>query len=191
MTVRHSLALSAAVVLLAACAAGFQATHDHDPSVNFSGYKTYAWISEHPMQVGAVSRVPNPLLERRVMSSIESALAAKGYSRVAQPIAADFVVAFTVGSRDEIRVDSYPAMAGGASWGHPGHYRWGGAYYGTETRVRQYTKGTLAVDIFDVAQRRPVWHGIAEKKISDADREDAVNTINAAVGAILAGFPPQ
>jgi hypothetical protein len=35
-----------------------------------------------------------------------------------------------------------------------------------------------------------VWHGVAEKTINEADREDAEGTINAAVDAILAGFPP-
>jgi len=107
---------------------------------------------------------------------------------------ADFVLAFTVGSREEIKVDSYPSMSAGyAGYGYPRHWGgWGGAYYGvgTETSVRQYTKGMLAIDVFDVASRRPVWHGVATKTIYESDREDASGTIKAAVDAILAGFPP-
>jgi hypothetical protein len=57
--------------------------------------------------------------------------------------------------------------------------------------VRQYQKGMLAVDIFDVADRRPMWHGVATKSISDSDRKEMDVTINAAVTAVLAGFPPQ
>ena len=49
----------------------------------------------------------------------------------------------------------------------------------------------LAIDIFDTADRRPVWHGVATKRISDADRKDAAATIRAAVDAILVGFPPS
>lgn len=183
-------AILGAAMLLGACAApGFKATHDYDRSVNFSSYQTFGWISENPMRVGATTSVVSPLLQPRIMASLERALVAKGYRLAADPNAADFVLSFTVGARQELRVDSYPATGGG-------YYRrggWGGAYYGygTETRVRQYTQGTLAVDIFDVRELRPVWHGVAEKRISSKDKDDQMATIDAAVAAILEGFPPQ
>lgn len=39
-------------------------------------------------------------------------------------------------------------VVGGSYGGYPRHWGWGGGYYGygTETTVRQYTKGMLAVD---------------------------------------------
>ena len=184
------LAVLSAALILAACAApGFKATHDYDDSVNFSSYQTFAWISQNPMMLGATSVPPSAMLEPRIMSSLERALVAKGYRYAKQPNDADFVLSFTVGSREEIRVDSYPSM--GPAYG--GRWGWGGAYYGhgTDTTVRQYTKGMLAVDIFSVQQRRPVWHGVASKKISEDDRDNSSATIDAAVAAIMAGFPPQ
>jgi hypothetical protein len=57
--------------------------------------------------------------------------------------------------------------------------------------VRQYDKGMLAMDVFDVKERRPVWHGVATKSISEQDIHDIDGTIQAAVDAILEGFPPQ
>ena len=180
--------LSALVaIILGGCATGFQATYDHDPTHDFGAYRTFAWVSAHPMVIGATNRIPNPLLEPRIMDTVERSLRAKGYRKVADPASADFVMAFTVGSREEIRVDSYPTMAGRH---YPG--RWGGGYYGygTDTTVRQYTQGMLALDIFDVSERRPVWHGVATKKINESDRENMQVTIDDAVGAILAGFPP-
>jgi len=182
-------------VLTVGCATGFQATFDHDPGNDFGAYKTFAWISEHPMKVGTTQRIPNPMLEPRIMSAVEEGLAAKGFSMVQDAESADFALAFTVGSREEIKVDSYPSMtAGHVGYGYPRHWgRWGGVYYGssTETTVRQYTKGMLAIDVFDVEERRPVWHGVATKTINESDREDATGTIKAAVDAILEGFPPQ
>jgi hypothetical protein len=193
-TVSRLLILVTAV-LTAGCATGFQATFDHDPAQDFSGYKTFAWISEHPMTVGRTDRIPNPMLEPRIMSTVEERLGVKGYSKVQDAASADFVLAFTVGSREEVKVDSYPSMtAGRVGYAYPRHWgAWGGAYYGygTETTVRQYTKGMLAIDVFDVAERRPVWHGVASKTINESDREDAAGTIKAAVDAILEGFPPQ
>lgn len=183
-----------ATALLGGCATGFEATYDHDPANDFAAYKTFAWVSEHPMKVGAVERIPSPLLESQIMVTVESALGAKGYKLVSDLDSADFALSFTIGSRAEIRVDSYPTMSAGyAGYGYPGRWgAWGGSYYGygTETTVRQYTEGMLAIDVFDVEERRPVWHGVASKKISKSDRKDAGGTVQAAVDAILVGFPP-
>lgn len=188
-TARHRCAILTAAMLIGACASTFKATHDHDPGHDFSNYQTFAWISEHPMRIGTTAVSPNPLIEPRIMSSLERALKNKGFRYTKQANAADFVLSFTVGSREEIRVDSYPTMAGP----YPSRWGWGGGYYGhgTETTVRQYTKGMLAVDIFDVAKRQPVWHGVASKNINESDRENMQVTIDAAVAAIIAGFPPQ
>ncbi len=178
-------------LVLAACASTFEATYDHDRQHDFTNYRTFAWISANPMVVAENVGVVNPMLETHVMNAVESGLQAKGFRLVQNPQAADFVVAFTVGSREKIRVDSYPTMASGYyGAGYPRHWGWGGAYYGTETTVRQYTKGMLAVDIFDVKERRPVWHAVATKTIQEKDREQIVETVNAAVNAILGGFPP-
>ena len=186
------LGMIAFVALLSACASTFEASYDHDSSNNFSNYQTFAWISKNPMKVSTSAPSINPLLEPRIMSALEKALVAKGYKWVGDAASADFVLSFTVGSRDEIKVDSYPSMSMGYGTGYPG--RWGGAYYGvntTETSVRQYTKGMLAVDIFDVKDRRPVWHGVATKTINESDRDNIEATVQAAVDAIIAGFPPS
>ena len=190
------LTMALASLALAACAAsGFQAIYDHDPSQDFSNHKTFAWLSENPMIVGPTNRVPNPLLESRIMAAVEEGLRAKGYDQVDDPETADFAMSFTVGSRDEIRVDSYPAPY--ATYAYGGGWGWGGNYYGmgmgmaTETEVRQYQKGMLALDVFDVKTRRPVFHAAAEKSITSSDRSRMNETVQAAVDAVLAGFPPQ
>jgi len=191
---KNFLGIVLAALMLGACASTFKATHDHDVGHNFSNYQTFAWLSKNPMKVGKGINTPNPLLEPRIMSALEKALVAKGYQYVNEAKNADFVLSFTIGSREEIKVDTYPSMSAGYGGAYPSHWRWGGAYYGyssTETSVRQYTKGMLAVDIFDVKDRRPVWHGVATKTINESDRENRDETIKAAVDAILAGFPPS
>ena len=181
-------------VLLFGCATGFKATHDYDESNDFIAYKTFAWNSEHPMKVGATERIVNPMLEQRVMTTVEVVLQSMGYRLVEEAESADFALGFTVGSREEVHVSTNPSMtASRVGYGYPRRGAWGGAYYGyaTETTVRQYTKGTLAIDVFDVDERRPVWHGAATKTINKSDREDAAATIQAAVDAILSNFPPS
>lgn len=193
MAIRRIFVLAAALASLglSACATGFKATYDADPAHDFSGYQTFAWISENPMIVGPTNRVPNPLLEPKIMAAIEEDMAAKGYTKVDNPESADFVLSFTVGSREEIKVNSYPATYAG--YGYRGAWGWGGPYYGmaTETQVRQYQKGMLALDVFDVKERRPVFHAVAEKSITESDRKKMDETIQAAVDAVVEAFPPQ
>ncbi len=190
---RASLLVTAIVSLgLAGCASTFESSYDSDPNQDFSGYKTWGWISENPMIVGNSDRVPNPLLQPKIMRAIENGLAAKGYTRIDDPEAADFAVSFTVGSREEIRVDSYPSAYAG--YGYGGYPRWGGAYYGygmsTNTQVRQTTKGMLAMDVFDVKSHQPVFHAVGTKTITDSDRKQVDVTVQAAVDSVLAAFPP-
>ena len=191
-TTLRLLVLVIAAGFLGGCATGFKATHDHDSGHDFSGYQTFAWLSENPMKVGPTVASPNPLLQPRIMSAVENALMAKGYKQVDKPKSADFVLSFTVGSREKISVNSYPTMSMGYSTGYPGHWGWGGAYHccASDTQVRQYTTGILAIDVFDVKERRPVWHGAASKTINEKDRENIEKTVKGAVDAILGGFPP-
>jgi len=193
MATRRSVFCTVLILtLLGACASTFKASYDHDSSNDFLNYQSFTWLSKNPMKVGQTAEVLNPMLQPRIMSALENGLVAKGYKYVIEAKDADFVLSFTIGSREEIKVDSYPSMSAGYGRAYPGHWGWGGAYYGygTETQVRQYTKGMLAVDIFDVKERRPVWHGVATKTINDSDRDNLEATVKAAVDAILAGFPP-
>ena len=180
MLIRKATLLTMALVSLglAACASGFKASYDADPAHDFSGYQTYAWISKNPMIVGSTNRMPNPLLEPRIMAAIEDGMTVRGFRKVDDPESADFTLSFTVGSREEIKVNSYPASYQGF-YGHPRSAYW------------QYQKGMLALDVFDVKEHRPVYHSVAEKSITDSDRKKMDETINAAVAAVLQAFPPQ
>ncbi len=175
------LAAVVAGAALAGCASNFEATYDSDPSNDFTGYKTFAWVSEHPMTVGNVSREPNPLLEQEIMVTVESGLGEKGYRLISDLEAADFALGLTLGSREQISASAYPTMSVGyRGYGSPTHWGgWGGNYYGmsTGTSTKQYTKGMLAMDVFDVEERRPVKHGLVNKtiKVTDIMEPDGTN----------------
>lgn len=124
----------------------------------------------------------SPLLERRLKDAATNALTAQGYRLQYDPKRADFVVSFTLGAREAIRVDSYPAAYRGA-WG------WGARYY-QQVEVTNYTEGTLAIDLFDNKSREPVWHGRTTKTITSSDRKNPTSAITEIVSAILAEFPP-
>ncbi len=164
---------------------------DHDPNIDFSQYKTFAFISKHPLVVSGGSGPQNPLTEGRIMNSVRNAMQAKGFGYREGPESADIAIAFSVGSREKIRVDSYPATYR-SGWGGAG---WGGPYYGgvyaTETRVSQYTQGQLAIDIFDVKTHAPAFHGTATKTITSSDEKNAAQLLDDVVNKILENFPPS
>jgi hypothetical protein len=59
---------------------------------------------------------------------------------------------------------------------------------GTETNVRQYTEGKLAIDVYDVKTHQPVWHGWAIKRLKSNDTETPSSKINDAVVQVVNQF---
>ena len=184
--------LAIVVLLLSACAsAPFQTEMDYDHSVTFGHFRTWAWISANPMITPNPTARDNPLWENRIMQLVEAQMGAKGYRLVADPNTADMVLAFTIGQRDKIKVNSYPSSYR-AGYGYGGYRGWGGAYYGTETTVRNYTEGTVAFDVFDGKSHNPIWHGRAFGNVkASRTQEEKQQIARDLVQAVFDLFPPS
>jgi hypothetical protein len=125
------------------------------------------------------------LSQSKIQDAIRSELERKGYSFTENRDEADFVVAYTVGTRENIRTSHYPVGYHGSwGWHVPGSY-----YYIRETTEHRYTEGTLGVDIFDNESKKPVWHGWAEKTITESDRADPSSVIREGVAKLFESFP--
>lgn len=195
MAVRQTLGLLLAgmLVLLAGCSSGPQikSFHDYNPAIDFARYQSWSYISDNPMIVSQAAGSVNPLLQTRIMQSIRMEMDRRGFRYVKDPEAADMAVSFTVGSREQIKVDQYPASYQMSYGRYYRGYGYGyGMGYGTETRVRQYTEGQLAIDIFDVTSHSPAFHGSATSRITSGDRDNPQPFLNAVVAEALMGFPP-
>jgi hypothetical protein len=171
---------------------------DYDSSIDFSAYKTFAFISEHPLIRAEGAQTGSPLFEGRLMRSAETALGVKGFSKVSDPEQADFTIAFTVGARDKIKVNSYPEPYR-PYYGYGARVGWGAPYYGmgvgvgmgtSNVDVQQYTEGTLAIDVYDVKEHKPAWHGIATKRVTDSMRRNPDESVTDIVEEILTSYPP-
>lgn len=193
---RPILALCFAVLTaVGGCASTPNVFTDFDSSHSFSGYSTFSWISEEPMMVSG-DRGPTPIVASRLKSNIVEALEMKGFDFVDERDEADFVVGFTVGARDRLEIRERDVLEF-----YGPHWRWGYEYYGvvyprgfprTEVTTRNYSEGSLAIDIFDGASKSPVWHGSASKRLTRAEmRGQSEESTRMAVQTILAGFPPQ
>ena len=170
--------------LLAGCATISTGSH-YDETTNFGAYRSFSWIDADPYITAPSSIRVSPLTEAKIQAAIRGQLEEKGYEFVDDRSAADFVVGYTVGTRDQIRVDDYPQPYRGY-WGWHTPYSY---YYVRETSVHTYTKGTLGVDIFDNESGKPVWHGWAEKTVTDSDRADPTPAIKEGVSMLFQDFP--
>lgn len=172
------------IMMISACATILPVRMDYDRQADFSDYRTYTWMGDDPLIVpDGRSPEVSALNLRRIVTAIENELARKGYDKVSTGESADFAVAFTVGTRERVDVDSYPFM-------YRDNWRWRPRYWDYEIRTRTYQEGMLAIDIFDGTDRIPVWHGFTHKRITRSDMVDPTDTIREAVAAILTRFPP-
>lgn len=177
-------------LLVAGCATTLTATTDYDPGVDFTTYSSFSWIDPNPLIRSVTQRPLSPLVVQRLMADTRDLLEGRGLRFVEDPTEADLAVAFTIGSRDGIRVESFPTSSFQRGPRGRRGSTWGGYWGGSTVRTRTYTEGQLAVDLFSVAEARPVWHGTTASRVTRSDREDPSELIRQALEAILAEFPP-
>ena len=184
--------VAALVLISAGCASQYtaQVNFDKNLKVDTSQYKTFSWLTE--TKILAVSEDINPVMKLRIDDVVENAFIAKGYKLISSAENADFTIAYTVGNRDKIKVNTYPAT-------YNTSFGWGRGYYGarghfarmhlgTETRVINYTEGKLAIDVYDVKSHQPVWHGWAVKRFSSDDRKEPEQLIKKLVEQVIVNF---
>src|SRR5215510_3506417 len=75
------------------------ARHDFNPSIDFDNYKTFAWISAHPLVAPPAGT--DPLLEDQIEQVARDLLVAKGYRYVDNLEQANFAVGFGLGATDQ------------------------------------------------------------------------------------------
>lgn len=170
--------------LLGACTTIQTGSH-FDETTNFGAYRTFSWVDDEPYVTDESSIRVSPLTQQNVQDAIRNELIRSGHTYSDNRDEADFLVAYTVGTRDRIRVTSYPVD-------YPGNWGWhvyGSHYYIREFSAHSYTEGTLGVDIFDGKTSKPVWHGWVEKTISSSDRENPEPMIREGVARLFENFP--
>ena len=189
MTHMKKVFITVLLVFVASCASTYKTkvNFDKNTKVDTSNYKTFAWLTPGKIMVPAEDI--NPVMKVRVDEEIEQKFIAKGYQLVADADKADFTISYTVGNRDKIKVNNLPTA-------YPGGFGWGGGFYGgmfgariaTETRLRQYTEGKLAIDVYDVKTHQPAWHGWATKRIRSNDKQTPSTMIKDVVSEVVAQF---
>lgn len=174
------------ILFFVSCAGIKIGTH-YDEKYYFKGYKTFAWISQEPInQNKNGSEKASPLTLKKITNSIQNHLQSIGYQYTDDTSLADFVLSYSVGSREKFTMDYFP---------HDYRQYWGWYWDGEQHRssqwhVQSWTVGTLTIDIFDNKNKQPIWHGWATKTVTENDRKDPGDSIEKAVNKIFNDFPP-
>jgi hypothetical protein len=177
---RFALFLAATLALAAGlgCASSLDVQRDYDPQYSFSGLRTYAWVEQTGGFQGEAG-VGNQLIDRRIHEAVDRALAAKGYQQSSSD--PDFIVAYHAAAEDKLDVyTTYDYYGYGYGWraGVP------------RTEVREFTEGTIVIDVVDPSLKQLVWRGTGTGVVRGGEPDEVSRRIDEAVAQVLADFPP-
>jgi hypothetical protein len=178
------LSVLAFVLLLFATAFGQDIRYNFDKNADFSKFKTYHWV-----QIKDAQKVDD-LVDKQIKETIDAELAKKGLTKV-DGENADLYVAYQTALGTEKQFTSY-----NSDWGYGGGWYRGG-WYGpsggmTTGQTSTIYVGTLAVDMYDSANKQLVWRGTASKTLDPKAKPDKrQKNLNKAVAKLLKKYPPE
>jgi hypothetical protein len=164
--------------ILSSCSS-ISVTYDYSPDTDFSALKTFR-LFDDPIKGDALSQ--NPLIKKRVLTSLKNNLEAKGYT-LDESDDADFVVVAHAGLKDRMQVTNWGSNYGwgwyGPGWGTYGH-----------TDVTYYEEANLIVDIVDAERKELAWRGVATKTLEDPSPEKMQQKADEIIAKVMKNFPP-
>jgi hypothetical protein len=173
MKSRFSLVLLTAVAGAVCIAFAAEISTDYDHSVDFSRFHSYSWIGV---------KAGNSLWQERIMSAVDGALAAKGWSKVES--GGDSAVSAFGRTQEQDTMETF--YDGFPGWGWR---RWGGGMGMATTTVVPARIGELTVDVFDASGKQLIWRGRAENTLSSKpDKND--KKLEKSVEDMFKHFPP-
>ena len=130
---------------LTACSS-IQVSTDYDSSVNFSQFKTYAF-----MKSGIDDSPISELDKKRILKAVEAELNTKGYTKSDNP---QLLVNIFTESQQNVNINTYYGSWGYRPWG------WNPWMYGPGySSVSVNTEGILFIDILKAENKELIWQG--------------------------------
>ena len=158
---------------------------NYDPSVDFSAYKTYAFMADMAENKEPYQSLEATYLKKALARELEKS------GLQATTTDPDLLINFNANLQDKTKVTTSPSMYSSAYYGYRrGYYDpWVGYGYGTETHVSQYTEGTFNIDLIDPKTKRLVWEAVGVGRISDDTFENLEQKVAEGVPRFFALYP--
>jgi hypothetical protein len=145
------------MLLLAACASGPTIVTNTNPRADFGSFKTWNFLPQLGTDRDNGARTPMSTL---LMNAMVREMESRGLSQSDSP---DLLVDFNVWAEDRVDIRSTPSHTIHRSHWHRGFSTW--PTY--ETRIRQYTEGSMLLDLIDPASGVLVAEAVASQRIRD------------------------
>ena len=136
-------------------------------SYDFAGVDTFAW--QLTPETSLEGR--NPFMHSLIKNTLEAELSTSGLTQVdSNP---DVYVNYHASTETEtqLRTNSYGYSYGTYGMGGWGYYGMAAGPVSTTTRVVEYERGTLVVDIWDAATKELVWRGTVSDTLPDSPQK--------------------
>lgn len=166
---------------------------DYDRSVSFKTYQTFNWYpTEVPPGTAEPGDLPySTLLDVRIREAIASELVKQGINPTTRDPGLLVAYDISVETAQE-PVNNYvfpPGFGYGYSYWYGYRYNYGYAAIPAFRSIREYTVGTLVIDLIDRNTNQLVWRGWSEAVI-DPTGPIEPGKINRIVANIMSRFPP-
>lgn len=171
------------LILLSACASGPKIHSMKEHGIDFDKYKTFGFVNK----VKADKIQYDSFLGKFLKVSIAEEMQARGLTESSDP---DLLINFHVNTKEKVSSTTHSSPNYGAYYGYRNYYGYSyGVGYNTDTRVRQYTEGTLNIDVVDSYVNQLVWEGVAVGKVNDKVKDNLEESVSLVVELIFEKYP--
>jgi len=185
LTLIKIFAMCVSTTVFLACSSAPKIHSLYEAGVDFDQFKTFGFLDEVAPSAQQYSGFVGKYLKKAISQEMQS----RGLQLSDKP---DLLVGFNVHKEQKIEVDEY-ARTTGPYYGYYG-YR---AMYGysfstgihTETRVSDYTEGTLNIDVVDNLSKQLIWEGVAVGRLKKKLPENLEQKVADIVAQVFAEYP--
>ncbi|HPE57613.1 MAG TPA: DUF4136 domain-containing protein [Bacteroidales bacterium] len=174
--------------LLTSCSS-LRLSADYDKTVDFSKYKTiefYGWAKES-------DKLLNGMDKTRIEDAFANEFYKRGMSLTREN--GDLVVTLYIVIADKSETTAHTTNMGyggyyGGYYGYGPGWGWGPNYSTTTVSTYNYKEGTLICSVYDKANERLIWEGIASKTI-DENPSNRERNIPKIVAMLMKKYPVE
>ena len=152
-----------------------------DGSIDFTSYKTYAFPSIQVNDTALLNYKDRLLMVQR---AIESELTSRGYE-ITTLGSADLLMNIGITIVEEVQTRESDIREGAQYTGQRNYHKEAG-----EVVVSYYKRGTVTLDVVDVAKNKMIWQGVSDGVVKE-DRTDkkAQKNVNRGMKNLFKKFP--
>ena len=180
----HAALIVVSAILLASCSS-VSVLSDTKDDTDFSGFKTYSFLGWQADSEKELDQEDKDI----IYDAFKKEFSARGMSYV--PQGGDMDVSLFIVFNKKTGVSRYNKYTGSAHGAYDLYDTgWGYGYTNTRYSQRSYRVGTLIMDVFDGKNKKQIWQGTVQSKVTEK-KEKRSTTIPRKVGMLMQEFPKK